>query len=438
MYTLFVWDDLSGKDEPMTFVGLCIVALGGDALWNLFLLWRNIRYYQNLRERGIPESLKRFFSQGYQVSHEIAYALHSLRLSFFSQAAGFFLLGGFLFFGGLGVLCSWGVRVGGSGWVGSLLCFGVFVVGSALLRLPLDVYHDFVLEVRHGFGTGNIKVFAGDRLKSLGIQMLVMLPLFAALVSLTSLHYWYLWGAAVSVAVLLLFSYIAPQWILPLFYTLKPLENASVQEKIEALLDKASLKCEGVFVGDESQRSHHANAMVLGLGKAKKILLFDTLLKKMEEPELLAITAHEIGHAVHGHIRKRLFWGVLSMVLLFGFMGVLWELPLPMDAGGTAATVQGKFLLLFLTASAGGSLISGLLSPLYRREEFEADAYGANLAGRSAMMGALRKLATGELHWIGGDPLYRRWKHTHPTISERLQRLEAEGESPEREVFEDS
>ena len=422
----------------MTFVELCILALGGDALWNFFLLLRNIRYYQDLRERGIPESLERFFPPGYQVSREMAYALHSLRWSLFSQVAGFLVLGGFLFFGGLGVLCNWGVGVGGSGWGGSMLCFGVFMVGSALLRLPLDVYHDFVLETRHGFGMGNVRVFAGDRLKSLGIQMLVMLPLFAVLVSLTSLRYWYLWGALVSVGVLLLFSYLAPQWILPFFYTLKPLENLSLREKIEALLEKASLKCQGVFVGDESQRSYHANAMVLGLGKAKKILLFDTLLKKMEEPELLAITAHEIGHGVHGHIRKRLFWGALSMGLLFGLMGLLWELPLPMDAGGTAATVQGKFLLLFLTASAGGSLVSGLLCPLYRREEFEADAYGANLAGRSAMMGALRKLATGELHWIGGDPLYRRWKDTHPTISERLQRLEEKGESPETGVFEAS
>lgn len=230
--------------------------------------------------------------------------------------------------------------------------------------------------------------------------------------------------------VLLLFSYGAPQLILPLFYTLKPLEDPDLVGKIQSLLREASLRCSGVFQGDESRRSFHANAMVLGLGRSKRILLFDTLLNTMEEKELLAVTAHEIGHGVHRHIFKRLLWGSGAVVFLFALMGLLWELPLAPDAAGTAATVQGKFLLLFFTVSAAGSLVSGLLCPLYRKEEFQADAYGASRVGKAPLAGALRKLATRELHWIGGDPLYLRWKATHPTMAERLRALE-EGDFPE-------
>jgi len=424
-----------GKDESMTFVTLCVLALGGETFWNLFLVFRNIRYYRRFRKEGVPDSVRCFLPEGYDPFREMAYSLDRLSFAAFSQAAGFFVLGGFLVFGGLGALCHWGVRTGGAGWGGSLLSLGVFIAGSALLRLPLDVYADFVLETRHGFGTGNVKVFAADRLKSLGIQMLVMLPLFGALVSLTSLHYWYLWGALFAAGVLVLFSYLAPQWLLPLFYSLKPLEDPSMVAQIEGLLKKASLECSGVFVGDESRRSHHANAMVLGFGKAKRILLFDTLLEKMAPRELLAITAHEIGHGVYGHTRKRLLWGILSVFVLFGLMGLLWEIPLSMDAADTAATAQGKFLLLFLTVGAGGSLMSGFLCPLFRKEEFQADAYGASLVGSIPMMGALDKLATRELHWIGGDPLYRKWKHTHPTIPERLERLR-EADFPDEKALE--
>ncbi len=414
----------------MTFVLLFVLVLGGETFWNLFLAFRNFRYYRNLRERGVPEFLRKRFPQEYSASREIDYGLARVTFSAFSEGAGALVLGGFVFSGGLGMLCRWSVRTGGAGWGGSLLCLLLFLGVGALLRLPLDIYHDFVLEARYGFSTGNLRVFVLDRLKSLGIQMGVMLPLFGVLVSLTAFPYWYFWSGLFAVGVLLLFTYGAPQLLLPLFYTLKPLEDESLVDKIQNLLHEASLECDGVFLGDESRRSHHANAMVLGLGRKKRILLFDTLLETMNTEELLAITAHEIGHGVHRHVIKRLFLGMGTILLLFLLMGILWEVPLPMDAAGTVATVQGKFLLLFFTVSTGGSLVSGLLCPLYRREEFQADAYGGTRVGRIPMMNALRKLATRELHWIPGDPFCVRWTHSHPSMTERLRSLE-EGDFPD-------
>lgn len=414
----------------MTFVLLFVLVLGAETFWNLFLALRNFRYYRNLRERGIPEVLRNLLPQGYSASREIDYSFAQIAFSAFSEGAEALVLGGFVFFGGLGMLCHWSVRTGGAGWGGSLLCLFVFLGAGALLRLPLDIYHDFVLEVRYGFGTGNLRVFVLDRLKSLGIQMGVMLPLFGVLVSLTAFPYWYLWSGLFVVGVLMLITYGAPQLLLPLFYTLKPLEDESLVGKIQSLLHEASLECDGVFLGNESQRSHHANAMVLGLGRKKRILLFDTLLETMNAEELLAITAHEIGHGVHRHVVKRLFLGMGTMFLLFLSMGILWEMPLPMDVAGTVATVQGKFLLLFLTVSLGGSFVSALLCPLYRREEFQADAYGGARVGKVPMMNALRKLATRELHWIPGDPFCVRCTHSHPSIAERLRALE-EGDFPD-------
>jgi STE24 endopeptidase len=220
---------------------------------------------------------------------------------------------------------------------------------------------------------------------------------------------------------------LAPILILPLFNRFQPLAGGSLRERLLDLARRTDFKARSIEVMDGSRRSRHANAFFTGLGRFRKIVLFDTLLSQLGEAEVEAVLAHEIGHFRKRHIPKLLAWSVALTVVAFGAVAWLAEQPWFFAAFGFASTSVPVALLLFgLLSDTVGFWIAPLGHALSRRFEYQADAFAAKVLGtRSSLISALRKLHTKNLANLTPHPLYSRFHYSHPTLLEREQALAA-------------
>jgi STE24 endopeptidase len=224
--------------------------------------------------------------------------------------------------------------------------------------------------------------------------------------------------------------YLSPYLIEPLFYKFEPVRDEELKGRIEALTQKAGLKVSAVQQVDASRRSRHSNAYFTGIGRVKRIVLFDTLLAQMTHDEILAILAHEAGHWKKGHIRRRL-WSAELLSLAASFLAFLllqWG-GLPQLLGIAPASFFAQVVILgFL-----GSLVSFPLTPvgswLSRRHERQADRFASELTGEpAALASALVKLARENLSNLHPHPLYAWFHYSHPPIVERVRALRRESE----------
>jgi STE24 endopeptidase len=302
----------------------------------------------------------------------------------------------------------------------------VGAVGAAL-NLPFSIARTFWLEARFGFNRATPALFILDRLKGLTLQLLFAVPLLYGLFWLLSAapRFWWLIGWAGSVAITLALSVIYPLWIAPMFNKFKPLPDGPRKSQIEALLVKCGFESKGLFVMDASKRSSHGNAYFSGFGKAKRIVLFDTLLEKHTDEEILSILAHELGHFKLGHIGQRLAQSAIYMLAIFAVLG--WAF----SAGGLAHQFglpedPGVVLMIVLTAMGPIlQLAAPLPNWLSRRAEFEADDFARAMVGKDAMISALTRLSRDNLSTLTPDRLYALFYYSHPPVPVRVAQLKA-------------
>ncbi len=297
---------------------------------------------------------------------------------------------------------------------------------EGLLGLPWSIYSQFVLEEKFGFNRTTWSTFFSDRLKGiiLGSVLGLMLgyPLVWLMQNVPGL--WWIPAYVVYTSFQILLLWLFPTVIAPLFNKFSPLEDAELSQGIQELVVEAGFKSQGVFVMDASKRSSHGNAYFTGMGKAKRIVFFDTLLKTLKPNETLAVLAHEIGHLAHGHIKKGL---LLSLIMTaIAFYGLGWfagRTDIFIDLG--LSPTHGVILLV--SAWLGG-LISVPLSPLMalwsRKHEFEADRYAVKRTSAQALSEALICLYRENAGSLVVDPLYAAWNYSHPPLSERVQAMQ--------------
>ncbi|MCX7627347.1 MAG: M48 family metallopeptidase, partial [Methylophilaceae bacterium] len=251
--------------------------------------------------------------------------------------------------------------------------------------------------------------------------------LFAALwlmQSANDLWWFYLWIIWSGFNLLMLAVY--PAFIAPLFNRFTPLQDAALKARIENLLDRCGFRSQGLYVMDGSARSSHGNAYFTGLGAAKRVVFFDTLLSRLNADEIEAVLAHELGHFRHHHVIKRIL--LLFAVSFAGLALLGWLVNQPwFYAGlGVAAPSNHMALALFLLVSP---VFLFLLRPLFsgyaRKNEFEADAYAARHASAKSLIEALVKLYRDNASTLTPDPLYSAFYDTHPAASTRIAKLEA-------------
>jgi len=365
------------------------------------------------------------------------YTVARNRFSLLTEAFGVLTLLGWTLLGGLdllnGFLRDW-IAPHWGGMAYQLALFAGFGLISGLLDLPFEWYRTFRLEQRFGFNRITPGLFLADMLKSTLLGAVIGLPLLAAVlwVMAATGTWWWLWAWGLMVGFMLLMQVLYPTVIAPIFNKFKPLADNELAERVQALMQRCGFQSRGLFVMDGSRRSAHGNAYFAGMGRAKRVVFFDTLLERLQPAEVEAVLAHELGHFHHRHVRNRM-WTVIAMSGLgmaalgwlagqAGFYQGLGVTPNLVDT--QTAPNNALALLLFMLATPQLMFfVAPLMAHSSRKDEFQADAYACQQASGRQLSSALLKLYEDNASTLTPDPIYARFYYSHPPASERLAAL---------------
>ncbi len=316
------------------------------------------------------------------------------------------------------------------------LCFLVFSILSsipdAVVEIPNSLYREFRLEKRFGFSNMTLRLWLADGLKNLGLSGLLSLFLtaLASVLFIELENDWWAVIAGVMIVFILVMNIVYPKYIAPIFNKFQPLEEGELKTRLENMLAKAGFSSDGLFVMDASRRSGHSNAYFTGFGKAKRIVLYDTLVRSMTVDEIESVMAHEVGHYKLRHIMRRLVLRfpliVLGSFLLFRFSHLR---SLYSGFGFHASSLVAlQFIgieLVLKVFSSLSLLAKPVTSLLSRRNEYAADRYSAQLCGTGRpLVTALIKLNSDNLHELVPPKVYSFFHYSHPTLVERTEALE--------------
>ena len=418
-----------------TVTALFAAALVASLLLQLWLAGRQIRHVAAHRG-AVPAAFEGAVTlQAHQRAAD--YTLAKLRLGILATAWGGAVLLGWTLLGGLDALNGW-VSLHARPLLGDfgaqLALLAAFGLVSALLDLPWDAWSTFRLEQRHGFNRSSPGLWLADQARGLLVAALLGLPLAALILWLMAAAgpVWWLWAfgawAGFSLAVMVLY----PTVIAPLFNRFQPLEDGALKARVEALMARCGFSARGFFVMDGSRRSAHANAYFTGLGRAKRVVFFDTLLAKLSPGEVEAVLAHELGHFSHRHVPKRLL--TMFALSLGGFALLGWlmqQLAFFTGLGVTPSLIAPNDALALLLFLLVGPVFSFFITPLFaavsRRHEYEADAYACARTAPGELAAALLKLYEDNASTLTPDPLYVRFHYSHPPALQRLAAMQTLG-----------
>ncbi|MBN1552304.1 M48 family metallopeptidase, partial [bacterium] len=308
-------------------------------------------------------------------------------------------------------------------YIRGLVFFGLLGLISLIFQLPFSVYHDFFLEKKYGFNKKTWKIFILDLFKTIIIGIIIggiLLVLILFIMKNTGSFWWIF--AFVSIAFFqLVFLWIYPLLIAPLFNKFTPLKD-NLAESIENLARRIGFKTSGIYTMDGSKRSEHSDAYFTGIGKAKRIVFFDTLIQKLEPQEILAVLGHEMGHFKLGHVRKILLLTMTSLFLFFVFLAYLKEIPVFYPSFGFAYQSDYAAIIIFsLLFSELMFPFQYIVSRLSRHHEFAADRFAVQaLSDSKALETSLIKLHKDNLSCPWVHPYYAAFYYSHPALEERL------------------
>jgi len=349
------------------------------------------------------------------------------RFDFVTSTFGLFVLLSFWFAGGFNyldqIVRSWGfVPI-----VNGLLYIGILLVGYSLLTLPFSIYATFVIEERFGFNRTTPRTFLLDRVKGLGLAVLLGAPLLTGILALFEYVGYYAWlycWIAVTIFSLVL-QFVAPTWIMPLFNKFTPLESGELKEAILNYARSVNFPIKNVLVMDGSRRSSKSNAFFTGFGRNKRIALFDTLIEKHTVPELIAVLAHEIGHHKKKHILQGTIIGILHSGALFFLLAIFLGSPGLYEAFYMEQqSIYSGILLFGLLYTPLEMLLSIVIQAVSRKNEYEADRFAAGtIQEPQRLVDALKKLSAGNLSNLTPHPYYVFLNYSHPPLFQRIRAI---------------
>ncbi|HTH94128.1 MAG TPA: M48 family metallopeptidase [Rhodocyclaceae bacterium] len=357
-----------------------------------------------------------------------AYTIAKTRLGIGNAIAEAALLLWFTLGGGLHMLYNfWAQWFANGAYAHSLALVASLAVLSFIVELPFSLYRTFRIETAFGFNKLTLRLWLLDLIKSTALGAAIGAPVILAVLWLMNAmgeHWWiYVWLFWMGFNLLVLLLY--PTVIAPLFNKFSPLQNESLKTRIEALLTRCGFTSAGLFVMDGSKRSSHGNAYFTGFGAAKRIVFFDTLLDRLEPPEVEAVLAHELGHYKHGHIKQRI--AMLAVISL----AFLWLLGQLIDAdwfyAGLGMPYQGTavaLILFSLVLPVFTFTLGPLTSALSRKHEYQADAYAASQTHAADLVTALVKLYRDNAATLTPDPLHSLFYDSHPPAAARIAHLQ--------------
>ncbi|MEK7779596.1 MAG: M48 family metallopeptidase [Pseudomonadota bacterium] len=416
-----------------TFTLFFLITLFISTLTQFWLAARHIRHVSQHRDR-IPE---KFSSQISLADHQKAadYTCAKTRMEYLNILLHAALLLYLTLGGGLNILNQfWSVQLDDTLIQGMVLIISVFLI-TAVAEIPLSYYRTFVIEEQFGFNKMTPAMFLGDLFKKASVGLLLGAPLlFGMLWSMEKMgEYWWVYAWIGWISFNLFVLAIFPTWIAPLFNKFTPLEDTTLKNRIEQLLNKCGFKTSGLFVMDGSRRSNHGNAYFTGFGKTKRIVFFDTLLSRLNPNEIEAVLAHELGHFKHNHVIKRIIFSfAMSLIFLWSLGYLMQQLWFYEGLGISVSSVPSTALalLLFFLVMPVFTFLFHPLSSLYsRKHEFEADAYAAQNASAEDLIRALVKLYQDNAATLTPDPLHSAFYDSHPPAAIRVAHLQDQMQS---------
>lgn len=306
-----------------------------------------------------------------------------------------------------------------------------FVVINSVLALPFSYYEKFVLDAKFGFNKSSVAQYVKDTF----ITFITTLIIGSAIVwgiyeIIVNLSYWWVWSFAFIFGVVILINMLFPTFRAMFFDKLSPLDNEELKGKIQELMDKTGFISSGVFISDASKRDARLNAYFGGIGKTKRVVLFDTLIEKLTTKELLAVLGHELGHFAHGDIYKNI--GIVG-AMLFVMFAIFGNLPESLFLEmGVCKQPYLIMILVLLFMPVLGFVMMPVMGIISRHNEYEADKTGSELggpAGSIELANALEKLVKENKSFPLSHPLYIFFHYTHPPVIERLKALGVDIES---------
>lgn len=425
------------SDSPYLFSVAFAVAVLLSLTLKFWLSTRQIRHV--IHHRGaVPPA---FAAQIPLAAHQKAadYTVARGRFGMLALAFNTAALLGWTLLGGLGALNAWLLEValphGAMAYQLALLV--AFTAVGTVLDLPWELWNTFKLEQRFGFNRMTLKLYVVDTLKGIALSIAIGIP-FAALIlwlmgAVGSL--WWLWAWGATIAIVVFMQVIGPLVIAPWFNKFVPLDDDALRARVEALMERCGMRAKGVFSMDGSLRSAHSNAYFGGLGPAKRVVLFDTLLAKLSGAEIEAVLAHELGHFKHSHITKRMVAMAALSLAAFALLGWLSTQPAFYLALGVRPNMVAPndalaLLLFMLVLPVGSFFFTPLGSWLSRRDEFEADAYACRQTSGADLAAALLKLHKDNAGTLTPDPVFARFYYSHPPTSERLAAIDVNPAAP--------
>ena len=313
--------------------------------------------------------------------------------------------------------------------IAGLVFFAVIGLVEVSMGLPFDYYHSFVLEERYGFNTKTLKIWLSDLIKSMLVVIIIGTFLLCSLLLMVKYagQNWWIWAWAIFLCFQLLMTILYPTIIAPLFNKFTPLEDSELKNSIKRLAEEEGLNVGGIYQMDATRRTRHTNAYFSGLGRAKRIVLFDSLIQSHSQGEILAILAHEVGHLKKNHIKKQLIIIAFVSLLLFFMASKLlaWNVIYESFGFSNMPCYVGLFLVGILWEPVN-FFISPIGMAISRRFEREADFYSLGIVKTAKpLTTALKKMAKENLSNLRPHPIYVCFNYSHPPLLQRIEYLEA-------------
>ncbi|TAK90260.1 MAG: M48 family peptidase [Burkholderiaceae bacterium] len=396
----------------------------------LWLTHRQLRHVSQHRNQVPPAFADRISLTDHQKAAD--YTVAKLRLGTLDMLISTIMLIAFTLLGGIDLLNQWLSSKMTHGLLQQIALIALVILIGSAIDLPLAWVRQFRLEERFGFNRMTLKLWLLDLVKGTVLSAVIGLPLLAIVLALMNMSgtYWWFYAWLVWAGFNLLTLVLYPTLIAPWFNKFEPLTDATLAQRIENLLKRCGFKTSGLFVMDGSKRSSHGNAYFTGLGKAKRIVFFDTLVTQLSPGEIEAVLAHELGHFKHAHVVKRIVWSFglsLAMLAVLGWLvqqpwfytglGVTPNFSEPGASNGLA------LLLFFLSLSTFTFPLQPLSSWLSRRHEYEADHYAAQQTSADDLVNALVKLYKDNASTLTPDPVHSAVYDSHPPALLRVEHL---------------
>lgn len=405
------------------YFSVIITAVIAEYIISLIVTWLNLRRLAN----APPEELVDVYDgKEYRRSQE--YTVTRTRLGITETSLQLAILLIFWFIGGFNYLDQIVSQSASVAVLQGVIFIGILSFSAALISLPFDMYGTFVIEEKFGFNMTRLRTFVADRLKGVGLGLVIGLPLLSGILILFELggSAAWLWCWAATAIFTLAMHFVIPVWVMPLFNEFTPLSDGGLKDAIFKYGRSVNFSISNIFVIDGSRRSSHSNAFFTGFGSAKRVVLFDTLIESHTEDEIVAVVAHEVGHYKKRHIITGTIISVLHVGLLFFLLSQFLHNPGLHEAFFMDhVTIYAGIVFFGLLYKPVELILSLAMHGISRLNETQADIWAVDtLEQPEALASGLKRLAAKNLTNLDPHPLEVIVNHSHPPLAQRLQAIQ--------------